>query len=333
MSEIRRIGVIGAGAWGTTLGLMALRASTAALVWSREPEVAAEINSHHTNPFLPGIDLDPKLSATASLADLSGMDALMLVAPAQHLRSVCTELAHHVSNVPAVVCSKGMEAESGTLLSEVVTQTLPRAPLAVLSGPTFAAEVARGQPTAISLACHDDALSSALTAALGTPAFRPYASNDLIGAQVGGAVKNVLAIACGIVTGRKLGESARAAIMTRGMAEMLRLGQALGGEPETLMGLSGLGDLVLTCTSSQSRNMSLGVALGEGRALADLLTTRTSVAEGVATSAAVAILSHRLGVEMPISAAVNAVVNHSTGIDKSIQSLLGRPFRAESNPG
>ena len=229
------------------------------------------------------------------------------------------------------MCAKGIEAGTGALLSEVVAETLPGRSVAVLSGPTFAAEVARCLPTAVTLATTDSGLAKALVAALGAPEFRPYAARDLVGAQVGGAVKNVLAIACGIVTGRNLGDNARAALVTRGLAEMLRLGAALGADTATLMGLSGLGDLVLTCSSPQSRNMSLGVALGRGEALADVLDARTSVTEGVATSAAIVALSQRTGVELPISAAVDSIVNRGEPIDGAIRGLLERPFRAEGD--
>ncbi|MDA0654345.1 MAG: NAD(P)-dependent glycerol-3-phosphate dehydrogenase [Proteobacteria bacterium] len=330
MNAIRRIGIVGAGAWGTTLGLVAGRAGSSATVWAFEPDVAEAINTRHENPYLHGVELDPALRATHRLGDLADADALLLVTPAQHLRGICTELSRMAPDgIPAVICAKGIEIATGKLLSDVVAETMPRSPVAVLSGPTFAAEVARGQPAAVTLACADDGLAGALIAALGAPAFRPYRSTDQTGAQVGGAVKNVLAIASGIVTGRALGDSARAALITRGMAEMLRLGEALGGERETLMGLSGLGDLVLTCTSATSRNMRLGIALGEERPPA--ATAHAAVAEGVATAAAVSVLAARLDVDMPICAAVDAVVNHGAAIDGTIRALMDRPFRAETD--
>ena len=330
MTRIARLGIVGGGAWGTTLGLVALRAGTAATVWAREPEVVTGITRDHRNPFLPGIDLDPRLSATAELGDLGAADAVLLAPPAQHLRAVCARLAPALKpGTPVVLCTKGFEEASGLLLSQVIAETLPRAVLAVLSGPTFAPEIARGLPAAVTLASADRAVGEALVAALGAPTFRPYLSADVTGAQVGGAVKNVLAIACGVVTGRKLGDNARAALVTRGLAEMLRLGRALGADRESLMGLSGLGDLVLTATSEQSRNMSLGVALGRGERIHDVLAARTSVAEGVATSAAVAKLAAKLGVDMPICVAVDAIVNRGAEIGAVIQSLLSRPFRPE----
>jgi glycerol-3-phosphate dehydrogenase (NAD(P)+) len=228
-----------------------------------------------------------------------------------------------------VLCAKGIETGSGALVSEVAAATLPGAPLAVLSGPTFAIEVARGLPTAVTLATADATLGRALIAALGTRSFRPYLAADLVGAEIGGAVKNVLAIACGIIVGRGLGDNARAALITRGLAEMVRLAVAKGGRVETLMGLSGLGDLTLTCTGTQSRNHSLGIALGEGRSLAEILGPRRSIAEGVASAAAVAGLARRLGVEMPIVAAVDAILNAGAEIGATIDGLLDRPFRSE----
>jgi glycerol-3-phosphate dehydrogenase (NAD(P)+) len=330
---MERIGIIGGGAWGTALALTARRAGRAVTLWAREAEVVAAINRDHENPlFLPGVPLDPAIRATAAIDEVAaGADLVLLVAPAQHLRDAAASLAPHLpAGAPVVICAKGIEESSGALLSEAVADALPAAPLAVLSGPTFAGEVARGLPTAVTLATADAALGERLIAALGTRSFRPYLSDDVIGAEIGGAVKNVLAIACGIVTGKRLGDNARAALITRGLAEMARLALAKGGRPETLMGLSGLGDLVLTCTSLQSRNQSLGVALGEGRALAAILAERRSVAEGVTSAAAAAALAGRLGVDMPITAAVDAILHHGAAIDQAIAALLARPFKHEA---
>ncbi len=331
MSGFDRIGVIGGGAWGTALAATAC-AGGATLLWAREPEVAAAINRDHLNPvFLPDVPLPAALRATGDLAAAADADALLLVAPAQHLRAVCRALAPHVRRrTPLVICAKGIEETSGALMSEVAAAELGDAPLAVLSGPTFAAEVARGLPTAVTLAAAPALDGEALAARLGRPTFRPYLSDDLVGAQVGGAVKNVLAIACGMVEGLGLGHNARAALITRGMAEIVRLGRAKGARAETLMGLSGLGDLVLTCTSPQSRNYSLGRELGQGRRLAELLDGRRSVAEGVSTAAAVRALAARLGVEMPISAAVAAVLHDGAPIAAAAEGLLARPFTTES---
>ncbi|NUB26995.1 NAD(P)H-dependent glycerol-3-phosphate dehydrogenase [Azospirillum brasilense] len=331
-TDFRRIGVIGGGAWGTALALAALRAGREALLWAREPAVVESVNTAHENrDFLPGVTLPVELRATGDLAEVAACDAILLVTPAQHLRSACASLAAHLRpGTPLVICAKGIELDSHALMSEAAAAALPAGtPLAVLSGPTFAAEVARGLPTAVTLACADAALGARLVEALGSRTFRPYLSDDVVGSQIGGAVKNVLAIACGVVEGRKLGDNARAALITRGLAEITRLALALGGRPETLMGLSGLGDLTLTCSSLQSRNMSLGAALGAGRTLAEVLAERRSVAEGVYTAAAVVGLAGKKGVDMPLCAAVDAILNRGAGLDATIDGLLSRPFREE----
>ena len=329
---MQRYGIIGGGAWGTALALVLRRAGRDVVMWAREPEVIAAINRDHANPlFLPGIALDPGITATADLAAAAQADVLLLVVPAQHLRALTTALAPHLAaSVPLVICAKGIEEQSGALMSEVVAAIMPAAPLAVLSGPTFAAEVARGLPTAVTLAAHDAELGRRLIAAMGTREFRPYLSGDVAGAQIGGAVKNVMAIACGIIMGRGLGDNARAALITRGLAEMVRLAGAKGGKAETLMGLSGLGDLTLTCSSTQSRNHTLGVALGKGEKLADFLAARRSVAEGVSSAAAAAALARRLDVDMPIVFAVKAILHHGAKIDDAIEALLTRPFKEEA---
>ncbi|MQX36088.1 NAD(P)H-dependent glycerol-3-phosphate dehydrogenase [Roseospira navarrensis] len=330
--SIQHIGVLGGGAWGTALAVSARRAGRAVTLWAREPAVVEAINRTRENPdFLPAVDLPEGLAATPDRAAVTaGTDAVLLVTPAQALREVCQSLAPHwPEGLPAVVCAKGLETASGAMMGQVVAETLPQAPLAILSGPTFAREVATGLPTAVTLACADRPLGEALVGALGTPTFRPYWSDDVIGVQVGGAVKNVLAIACGIVEGRGLGDNARAALVTRGLAELSRLAAAMGGRADTLMGLSGLGDLLLTATSMQSRNYSLGVALGEGRTLDAVLGERRSVAEGVHTARAVVAMGERLGVDMPICAAVDAVLNQGADLQETIGALLARPFRPE----
>jgi glycerol-3-phosphate dehydrogenase (NAD(P)+) len=328
---MQRIGIVGGGAWGTALAVTARRAGREIVLWAREAEVVTAINQRHENPlFLPGIAIDPAIVATGDIAAAASADAVLLVVPAQHLRAVAGAIAPTLRPGAAVViCAKGVEEASGALMSEVAAAALSGARLAVLSGPTFAGEVARGLPTAVTLATVDQALGGALIAALGTRSFRPYLSADVVGAEIGGAVKNVLAIACGIVAGRRLGDNARAALITRGLAEMVRLAHAKGGRAETLMGLSGLGDLTLTCTALQSRNHSLGFALGEGAVLDEILGRRRSVAEGVSSAAAVAALARRLGLDMPIVAAVDAILHHGADIDETIASLLARPFRGE----
>jgi glycerol-3-phosphate dehydrogenase (NAD(P)+) len=327
----QRIAVIGAGAWGTALALVACRAGRDVTIAARQKDIVEAINKTHRNRlFLPGVTLDEGIRATMDAgAAAAQAEAVLLAAPAQHLRSVCAGLAPHVAaGLPVVLCAKGVERGSGKLMSEVAAETLPQATLGVLSGPTFAAEVARGLPTAVTLATSDE-VGARLLAAIGSTSFRPYLSNDLIGAQIGGAVKNVIAIACGIVTGRGMGDNARAALMTRGLAEMMRLGAALGARPETLMGLSGLGDLSLTCNGLQSRNMSLGIALGQGKSLADALSGKRSIAEGVESAGAIAALANRHSVDMPIVAAVDAILHQGAVIDDTIAGLLARPFKAE----
>ena len=328
---MQRLLVVGGGAWGTALAITAHRAGREVTLWAREHEVVAAIETSRENRlFLPGIAIDPAVRATGDLESAASADAVLLVAPAQHLRSVAAELAPHLGGGrPVLLCAKGIEEKTLALMTEVAAECLPDSSLAVLSGPTFAIEVARGLPTAVTLASTEENVAQAFIAALGTRSFRPYLSDDPVGAEIGGAVKNVLAIGCGIVVGRRLGDNARAALITRGLAELVRLAMAKGGRPETLMGLSGLGDLVLTCTAMQSRNHSLGVALGAGERLADILAGRRSIAEGVSSASSVAALAARLGVEMPIVEAVHAILHEGADIDQAIAGLLSRPFRSE----
>lgn len=333
MIPFTRIAVIGAGAWGTALAQMLCQAGRAVTLWAREEEVARAVNETQRNAlYLPDVALNPDLAASTDIVAVAGQaELVLLVAPAQHLRSVCALLAPVLApGVPAVICAKGIELSSHALMSEVAAESLGDRPLAVLSGPTFAIEVARGLPTAVTLACADEELGQRIVETVGQPHFRPYAATDVIGSEIGGALKNVIAIACGIVMGRKLGDNARAALMTRGLAEMRRYGALRGARAETLMGLSGLGDLALTCNSPQSRNMSLGIALGEGRTMDEILGARRSVAEGVATAAAVTSHAEALGIDMPIAAAVAAVCHEGADLDETIHDLLARPFRTET---
>lgn len=325
-------GIVGAGAWGTALACVIRRAGQPALIWAREPEVAEAINGGANNPlFLPGVALEPGIGATTDLADMARCEALLLVSPAQHLRAGLKALLPILSAaVPLIVCAKGIEQNSQKLMSDVVSELAPGHPVLVLSGPTFAAEVARGLPTAITLACADRALAERIIASIGQPGFRPYWSPDVIGAEVGGAVKNVLAIACGIVEGQGLGENARAALITRGFAELLRFGIAKGAQEQTLMGLCGLGDLILTCSSRASRNMSLGFALGQGQSAAQALSGKLSVAEGAATAPVLAQAARSMGVDMPICTAVAAILAGEIPVSMAIEQLLARPFKAEN---
>jgi glycerol-3-phosphate dehydrogenase (NAD(P)+) len=327
-----KIGIIGGGAWGTALAETMHRAGNDVLLYAREADVVDAVNKRHENTgFLPNITLSDEVRATNHLAEALDADIILMVVPSQRMREV-TDAARRdwPDRVPIVICCKGIEQDTCALMSEVVTQTLPGVPLAVLSGPTFAREVAENKPTAVTLACADETLGKVLMETLSAPRFRIYRSRDVIGAQIGGAVKNVVAIACGIVEGRKFGDNSRAALVTRGLAEMMRIGLAKGAQAETLSGLSGLGDLTLTCNATQSRNFSLGVAIGEGKALADVLSRRNSVAEGVYTASSVSELGRRLGVELPICAAVDGVLNHHADIDTAISNLLARPLKAES---
>ena len=321
------IGVIGGGAWGTALAQVAARGDRPVRLWAREAEVVAAINDRHENPlFLAGVPLSPTIEATGSLDDLAGCDALLVVAPAQHVRAVLTQLPR--SRAPLVLCAKGIEAGTRQLVGEIARDVLPDAPIAVLSGPTFAHEVAAGLPTAVTLACTDRDLRDRLADRLAGPTFRPYASSDVIGAEIGGAVKNVLAIACGVVEGAGLGQNARAALIARGFAEMTRFGLAKGARAETLAGLSGLGDLVLTCSSTSSRNFSLGVGLGQGKPAAALLADRRTVAEGAFTAPVLREAAAAAGIDMPVAEAVCALLN-GAAVAEVIHALLARPLREE----
>jgi glycerol-3-phosphate dehydrogenase (NAD(P)+) len=320
--------VVGGGAWGTALAQVAATGERETLLWALEPEVVEAVNARHENPvYLPGIPLDPAIRATSDLADLEQCDAWLMVTPAQHMRSVLERAGG--SNRPLILCSKGIEEGSGELLHRVAKQACPGAPVGVLSGPTFAHEVAKGLPTAVTLAAEDEGLAKQLRDRIAQPTFRVYLTDDVAGAEIGGAVKNVLAIACGVVEGKGLGQNARAALIGRGFAEMTRFGMALGAKRETLAGLSGLGDLVLTCSSTSSRNYSLGKGIGEGRPAAELMTNRKTVAEGAFTAPVLAKLARDKGIDMPIVAAVDALISGRASVDQVLDALLTRPPRAE----
>jgi glycerol-3-phosphate dehydrogenase (NAD(P)+) len=328
---LKHAGVIGGGAWGTALAQVCARAGLDVTLQARELEVVGAVNADHENPiFLPGVTLDAAVRATPDMADLANCDLILAVAPAQHLRSALTALAPHArKGLPILLCAKGVEQGSLKLMTEVLEETIPQACPAVLSGPSFAGEVARGLPTAVTLACPDEPFARTLAEAIATPAFRPYVVDDMIGAEAGGAIKNVLAIATGIVEGKGLGRSAHAALITRGFAEMTRMAVALGAQAETVAGLCGLGDLVLTCSSPQSRNMSVGLALGGGQTLEEALSGKLTVAEGVASAPAVRDLAARHGVEMPICEAVAGILAGEHSVEAAIMGLLSRPLKSE----
>jgi glycerol-3-phosphate dehydrogenase (NAD(P)+) len=320
------IGVIGGGAWGTALAQV-MATQEQIILWAREPEVVASINAARENTlFLPDIKLHDRIRATGGIDELAGADVWLVVAPAQHLRSVLA--ACPLDHRPTLVlCAKGIEAGSLKLMAEVVAD-ISEAPVAVLSGPTFAAEVARGLPTAVTLAVDDASQGEALVQRLARPSFRPYLSDDITGAEIGGAVKNVLAIACGVVEGAGLGLNARAALIARGFAEMTRFGLARGARAETLAGLSGLGDLVLTCSSPNSRNFSLGLGIGRGERAADLLAATRTVAEGASTAPVLVAAARAAGVEMPITEAVAALIEGAP-LRETVAALLARPLKTE----
>ena len=324
------IGIIGGGAWGTALAQVLSTGGRDVTLWAREPEVISSINSSHENSlFLPGIKLDAKLKATATLEDAISKDVILLVTPTQYIRSTLQQIKDKIGHKPLVICSKGVEIGTGLLPSQIIEEIAPNAQISILTGPTFAAEAARGLPFAVTIAAKNIAAAESLQKSLGTKTFRLYASDDIIGAQLGAAIKNVIAIACGIVHGKKLGENARAALISRGLNEIGTLCEAMGGERETLMGLCGLGDLTLTCSSMQSRNFSLGAALGEGKSANEILGSRKSVTEGVFTAKSATALAKKHNIQMPITQAVDAVLNHGVSVDQAVQGLMSRPSAHE----
>jgi glycerol-3-phosphate dehydrogenase (NAD(P)+) len=327
--SLDRVTVLGAGAWGSALANVAARAGRRVTLWSRDPKAAAAINKSRENPRLPGMKLADGIAVTADIAQAARTEAVLLAVPAQELRQVALMLDDVVpSGTPVIACAKGIERGSHRFMTEVIAECAQTALPAILSGPSFAADVARGLPTAVTLAARDLGLAERLTEALGSGSFRPYHSTDVRGVEIGGAAKNVLAIAAGIATGRGLGASAVAALTTRGFAELFRFGRAFGARPETLTGLSGLGDLVLTCSSPQSRNFSLGVALGKGEKRDQ--ASHGHLAEGAFTAPALVELAKAKNVDMPIAAAIAAVIDGKMGVDEAIESLMTRPFKSEA---
>jgi glycerol-3-phosphate dehydrogenase (NAD(P)+) len=327
----KTIGIIGAGAWGTALAQVYAAAGNNVTLWAREPEVVAAVNAQHENTvFLSGVKLHTNIRAVADMTEGAKADVILLVTPAQHVRSTIRTLRGDLGNKPVVICAKGLETATGKMLSDVAAEEASGLPVAVLTGPTFAGEIARGLPSAVTVAAAGIGTAEFIRDALASKTLRPYVSTDLTGVQIGGAVKNVIAIASGIVAGKGLGDSARAALITRGLAEIARLGAALGAKKETLMGMCGVGDLVLTASSMQSRNYSLGYELGKGRTLDDILGARNSVTEGVHTAKATMVMAAQMKVDMPITAAVDACLNNGVSIDDAIAALMERPLRSES---
>jgi glycerol-3-phosphate dehydrogenase (NAD(P)+) len=328
-----RIAVIGAGAWGTALANVVVRAGRRATLWTRDAAAAQALAACRENRRLPGMRLDDRVAVLAlSAASMPDEDAILVAVPAQALRDAVSRFAGVVRRgTPVVACAKGIERTTRRFMTEIIAECLPEAVPAILSGPSFAADVARGLPTAVTLASGDEAIARYLARSLGSTAFRPYHSTDVRGVEIGGSAKNVLAIAAGIVTGRGLGASAAAALTTRGFAELMRFGKSYGARPETLTGLSGLGDLILTCASPQSRNFSFGVALGRGAApkVAGAGAGAGPLVEGAFTSSVLVEMARERGVEMPIAEAVAAVLDGALGIDSAIEALLARPLRAE----
>lgn len=327
-----KIGIVGAGAFGTALAMIAAQSGRAAIIYGRDPAKSAEINERRTNArYLPDVRLPEAISASSDPGALAPCDIILIAVPAQATRKVTQALAGSLRRgVYILACAKGIEQETGASQAAILTETLPHRPLAVLSGPGFAADIAKGLPTAVTIAAYALETAHYVADCLATPSFRPYASTDVAGVELGGALKNVIAIACGVVAGRRLGESARAALITRGLAEMMRLADAFGAERQTLMGLSGLGDLVLTATSAQSRNTGFGMALGEGKTVGELLDAGMPLAEGAYTAGIAADLAARHGVDMPITSAVAAVIAGTLSVDEAIASLVTRPLKSEN---
>ncbi len=328
---MKKIGIIGAGAWGTALAMAANRAACEVMLWDRNARLITDIkNTRYNSHYLPNVYIDPTITVTDSLNMVCSAEIIILAIPAQYVRSTCIAVSNFLNEeIPIIAASKGIEIGSLLLMSQVVASVLPYNPVAVLSGPNFAAEVAATLPAATTIACDDEELGKQLIFTLGTTMFRPYYVNDIIGAQVGGAMKNVIAIACGITAGRSLGENARAAIITRGMAEIRKVCAYMGGRQETLLGLSGLGDLVLTCMSEKSRNLSFGIALGKGKTVDYLMEKHQDTIEGVATAKALYELAEKAKLDLPICQSICAILHQGAPLDETIQSILSRQFTTE----
>ncbi len=329
---MHKIGVMGAGAWGTALSQALATTGRDVTIWAREPSVIDAINNEHENTtYLKGIKLNENLRATNNLGEICNKEVILIMTPAQHVRATLDSIKSELSTgKPFIICAKGIEKETGLMMSEVAQEIIPGGNVGVLTGPTFASEVGRGLPCAVTIAVKDKDIGRQVIDALGSRTLRTYLTTDIIGAQIGGSVKNVIAIACGVIEGMEMGESARCGLLTRGLTEIGRLAKAMGAKKETLMGMCGVGDLVLTASSMQSRNFSLGVALGQGKTLEEILGDRIAVTEGVHTAKALRVMAKNNAVDMPISKAVYEFLHEGKEIKDVIQSVLDRPLRAES---
>lgn len=330
-NENPKIAIIGAGAWGTALAQSLSNSGKNVVIWALENEVVESINNHHENKmYLKDVRLNEMIKATHNLEDIKDCDVYLITTPAQHVRKTLEKMKITLTGKPFVICSKGIEVETGHLLSEVAQDIIPDAQVGILTGPTFASEVARGLPCAVTLAMKDVAMGEKLVQLLGSRTLRTYLTDDIIGAQIGGAIKNVIAVASGVVQGRGMGESARCALITRGLTEMARLAKAMGAKKSTLMGMCGVGDLMMTASSMQSRNFSLGMALGQGQTLEEILGERIAVTEGVHTAKALRVMARNNAVDMPICKAVNEFLNEGAKIEDIVEKLLDRPLRSEN---
>ena len=334
MEQIKKytnISIIGAGAWGTALAEVISRQGNQVNLWAREDDVVKSINTLNENTlYLPNIKLSELIIAQNNLDNVINCDLLLMVTPSQFMRSVLEDIKDSLNDsIPVVLCSKGIETKTLSLMNEITESIIPKNPLAILSGPSFAIDVVNNKPTAVTLACKDLSIGKNIADSISLPTFRPYLSEDIVGAQIGGATKNVIAIAAGVVEGQNLGDSARAATIARGFSEINRLAVALGGQEETLSGLSGMGDLLLTCNSITSRNFSLGIKLGKGLSAEEATDGLSSIAEGMYSAKAIDKLSKKLGVEMPITNAVNDLIERKRSLDEIIDDLLSRPIRRE----
>lgn len=324
------ISIIGAGAWGTALA-QTLSHNEPVTLWARDNALADEINATRVNKrYLPGIPLSHHITATSNLETALKSEITLLVTPAQALRTTLNNIKQYITpNHKLILCCKGLEQNTALLMSDIAKETLPNTTIAILSGPNFAKDIAQGKPAATTLACTNETIAKELQYIIATPLFRPYVTTDIIGVEIAGALKNVMAIACGIASGLEMGESARASLITRGLAEISRLGIKMGAHPETFLGLSGVGDMMLTCSSQQSRNFSLGYALGQGQSLDDIMSERQNVTEGVHTAESAVKLSNKYSIDMPVCHAVHQCINEGLALDEVLRQMLNRPLGHE----